>query len=104
MLLVIHGICIALFLALGLVFSRGKGAFLIAGYNTASAAEKEKIDEKKLCRYMAKLMFVLAACWGVIASSELFHAMWLLWLGQILFFGVVIGGVICLNTGNRLKK
>lgn len=104
MLLAIHGMCIALFLVLGLAFKRGKGAFLIAGYNTASATEKEKIDEKKLCRYMAKLMFVLAACWAVIAASELFHAMWLLWLGLILFLGVVIGGVIRLNTGDRLKK
>ena len=28
----------------------GKGAFLIAGYNTASAAEKAAYNEKRLCR------------------------------------------------------
>lgn len=102
--LIIHGLCIALFLVLGVVFSSGKGAFLIAGYNTASKAEKEQIDEKKLCNYMAKLMFALAACWAVVASGTAFHAKWLFFLGQGLFFAVITGGVIWLNTGNRLKK
>ena len=104
MLLIMHGMCIALFLVLGFVFSRGKGTFLIAGYNTAPRAEKEKIDEKKLCQYMARLMFALAACWSVTASSEIFHATWLLWVGQGLFLAVTIGGIIYINTGGRLKK
>lgn len=48
----------------GTVFSLGKGAFLIAGYNTAPKREKEKYDEKALCRFMGKLMFALAAGLG----------------------------------------
>ena len=52
MLLVIHGAVVGLLVILGILFLKGKGAFLIAGYNTASKAEKEKIDEKKLCKYM----------------------------------------------------
>ena len=61
--LLAHLAVIALFLGLAALFSRGKGAFLIAGYNTASQKEKAKYDEKALCRFMGKLMFALAACW-----------------------------------------
>ena len=44
MLLIMHFLIIAVFAILGLVFRKGKGAFLIAGYNTASRAAKEKIE------------------------------------------------------------
>ncbi len=104
MMLMIHGLCIVLFLVLGGVFRKGKGAFLIAGYNTASEAEKERIDEKKLCKCMARLMFALAACWCVIACSALLHTTVLLWLGFGLFLLTSIGGVAYMNTGSRLKK
>ena len=104
MLLVVHLIITALFLLLGFLFSRGKGAGLIAGYNTASPEEKAKYDEKKLCEGMAKLMFALAGCWLVIASSEIFKTTVLLWIGLVLFFVVVIAGIVLMNTGNRFKK
>ena len=45
-------IVFALFLVLSLLFLSGHGAFLIGGYNTASDDEKEKYDEKRLCRLM----------------------------------------------------
>ena len=40
MLLAIHCGMMLVFLLLGLVFSKGKGAFLIAGYNTAPKQER----------------------------------------------------------------
>lgn len=104
MLLAIHCGMILLFLLLGLVFSRGKGAFLIAGYNTASKAERAKYDEKALCCFMGKLMFALAGAWAPIALSALLDRMWLLWLGLGLFLAVCLGGVIYMNTGNRFRK
>ena len=104
MLLAVHCGMMLVFLLLGLVFSRGKGAFLIAGYNTASRAEKEKYDEKALCRFMGRLMFALAGTWVPIALSALVDRMWLLWLGLGLFFAVCIGGVVYMNTGRRFEK
>ena len=104
MLLLIHGIIVGVSILLGILFRRGKGSFLIAGYNTASKAEKEKIDEKKLCRYMGNLMFLIAGCFLVLVASDLTGKMWLLWLGLALLFGVVLGGIVYLNTGNRLKR
>ena len=102
--LVIHGGCIALFFLLGVIFWKGKGAFLIAGYNTASPAEKRRTDEKVLCRFMAKLMWALAACWVPVLFSAVLGRMWLFWLGQGAFLLVTFGGVVYANTGNRFRK
>lgn len=104
MLLAIHLGIVALFLVLGIVFLKGKGAFLIAGYNTASPEEKARIDEKKLCRYMGRMMLALAACWLVLTSSEIFQTMVLFWVGFALFFVVIIVGIIFLNTGGRIQR
>ena len=102
--LVIHLSVAALFVVLGIVFLHGKGANLISGYNTASVEEKMKTDEKKLCRFMGKLMFALAACWLVAASSEVFHTKALLGAGIVLFLVVIIVGLIYANTGHRFEK
>lgn len=103
-LLIVHGVMAGIFTGLGILFFKGKGSFLIAGYNTASKAEKENIDEKKLCKYMGKLMFSLAGSVLVILASDVWNEMWLLWLGLALFFGIILGGIIYINTGGRLKK
>ena len=53
MLLAAHLLVSASFLVLGIVFSRGKGTSLIAGYNTASPEEKQNIMKRssaRLCR------------------------------------------------------
>lgn len=95
---------ILLFLLLGAVFSMGKGAFLIAGYNTASKAEKERYDEKALCRFMGKLMFALAGCQCIMALGLFSVGMWLFWVGIAAFLAVTFGGVIYANTGSRFLK
>ena len=101
--LIVHLIIIALFLVLALVFRRGKGAALIAGYNTMTPLERSRYDEKKLCRVMSRMMFALAGCWAVAASSKIFEAMWLLWLGMGLMLVTCVVGIIYMN-GDRMKK
>ena len=95
---------ILLFFLLGVLFSMGKGAFLIAGYNTASKAEKEKYDEKALCRFMGKLMFGLAGCQCIMALGLFLAGMWLFWVGMAAFLAVTFGGVIYANTSGRFLK
>ena len=104
MLLILHLFITGLFVLLGVIFALGKGAGLIAGYNTASAQEKEKYDVKKLCKSMSRFMFALAACWLVIAASEIFQTLILLWIGLALFLLTIVTGLIYMNTGNRCKK
>ena len=104
MLILIHGCMILLFLFLGIILSQGKGAFLIAGYNTSTKKEKSKYDEKALCKTVGKMMFSMAGCWCVVAIGSVLETLLLFWLGLGLFLAVTIGGVIYLNTGNRCKK
>lgn len=99
-----NAVMAALFVLLGIPFFRGKGAFLIAGYNTASAAEKARYDEKALCRFMGKLMFLLAACQVVMGLGAAWAGMWLYWVGIALFLVSAVGGVIYANTGRRFLK
>lgn len=52
-------VVIVLFAVLTVLFLMGKGSSLIAGYNHLAKEEKEKYDQKKLCRTMA-------GCFGFI--------------------------------------
>lgn len=96
---------IVIFMAvLGIVFLCGKGAMLIAGYNTSSPEERAQMDEKQLCRFMGKFCFAMAGGWliaaaGVLLKQEILHVG-----GIALFCVIVIAGLIYANTGNRLKK
>lgn len=48
------------FLILSIILLCGKGGWLIAGYNTFTKEEKEKVDEKRLCREVGVLLLMLA--------------------------------------------
>lgn len=65
---------------------RGKGAWLIAGYNTANDKEKAKYNEKRLCR-------VTGAGMGVITLLTLVWAVFWIKIPEW-FFGVYMAGVI----------
>ena len=100
----IHLAVIALFAGLGALFSKGKGAFLIAGYNTMSRAKKARYDQRALCRFMGKLMFAMALCWVPVALGTLLEWEWLYLAGIAAYLIVVAGGVIWANTGRRFQK
>ena len=102
--MVILILILAALIALGVIFLFGKGAFLISGYNTSSKAEKEKLDEKKLCRFMAKFMFALSACWLVMIIGFAIGIKPVAWWGMLLFLAAAIAGFILANTGSRFKK
>ena len=104
MLLAVFLVISALFVVLGIIFASGKGANLIAGYNTVSRNEKAKTDEKKLLKAMSVFMFVLAGCFLVSALSQVLNVKSLIWIGQALFAASLIIGLIYLNTGDRFRN
>ena len=104
MLLAVLLVITALFVVLGIIFALGKGANLIAGYNTASREEQAKTDEKKLLKAMSVFMFVLAGCFLVSALSQIVNVNVLIWIGQVLFVVSLIIGLIYPNTGDRFRK
>ncbi len=77
----------------------GKGAWMIAGYNTLPRRERARIDKRKLCRTMAIFLFYLAA----IVLADLFTSPG----GYVIGFGLPIGAIVLLvycNTGDRMKR
>lgn len=95
---------ILLLLALGLYLLQGKGAMLIAGYNTLPKEEKEKYDEVALCKATGKLILTIAFSMLVIFAGIFLAISVLLTVGTVLLVITILFGLIYMNTGNRYKK
>lgn len=91
-------------IALGIVLLKGKGSFLIAGFNTLPKQQKEKFDEKALCRFVGRLLIVIAFCMPLIFIGGAFDITWMITAGAILILAMVIGAAVYANTGNRFRK
>ena len=101
---IITGIIIIPFIVMAIFLLKGKGAFLIAGYNTMSSKNKAAYDEKALCKAVGWLLIVLSVLMLLFPLAMQFQAMWLFWVSFILFFLATIGFAIYANTGNRFRK
>ena len=101
---IIVEIMIVIFLIIGIVLYSGKGAYLIAGYNTLEEQEKDQYDAVALCKFMGKMMFGLcfSMCFWVLA--DLLERDWLFTIGLVLFIGIVVFMLIYANTKERFKK
>lgn len=95
---------IGLFIILGITFRIGRGASLIAGYNTMSEADKAKYDTKALLKFMGNMMFTLSFSLLLSLVGELYELTYLLYVGLLMFFLTIIFMLIFMNTGNRFKK
>ena len=92
------------FAILAFVLLQGKGASMIAGYNTMSVAEKEKYDEVALCKFMGKMMLGVVFAMLMMLYDAIFEVGWGFAVGTIFIVIVVIGGLVYMNTGNRFEK
>lgn len=90
-------------IGLGVLFSFGKGAFLIAGYNTMSKKEKSMYDSVALCKFMGKLMFVIAGCVACLFTDDFLPGLYLFAIGQIALIIILLGALIYANTKGRFK-
>ncbi|MDR1028567.1 MAG: DUF3784 domain-containing protein [Clostridiales Family XIII bacterium] len=102
--IVVIGAVIVLFLVMGCYFLTGKGGFLVAGYNTKSAKNKAKYDERALCRSVGWVMIAVTFCLMLLCVAMSFDISWLLNCAIGLMIAIVIGYVIYANTGNRFRK
>ena len=101
---IIDILIVGFFITLGILFGKGKGLSLIAGYNTLPREEQEKYDTKALARCMGKMMFALAGGWCVLGVGVALDRMWLFWVGFALFLSIVVFFAIYMNTNNRFKR
>ena len=91
-------------LILAIFLSKGKGAFLIAGYNTMSEEEKAQYDEVAMCKFMSKIMYGICFSIFLWGLSELLQMQILFIIGLVLFMGLIIFALTYLNTGKRFKR
>ena len=95
---------VALFAVISLTLLLGRGSWLIAGYNTASAGKRERWNEKALCRGTGTLVLAITACIELSFAGAVLGRMPLLWTGLALTAAAAVGGVVYLNTSRRFKK
>ena len=88
-------------LVVSVVLLRGKGSFLIAGYNTMKASEKRKYDEVALCKLMGFYVLTIGALLLIIGiTSEMASEL----VTRGLHIGVLVVAVVAVIHGNFSKK
>jgi len=89
-------------IVLGIVLLTGRGAILIAGYNTLPKSKKEEYDTNGLCKFVGKIILPIGFL-SLFLGAAATHT-WLIWVYLAAVFGLCIFAVVYLNTGNRFKK
>ena len=97
------GVCLLL-LVMGILLINGKGACLLAGYNTMAKEKRAEYDEKALCRFAGWLMFAAIACVLLILAATHFGIAWLAICAGVMTLGLCLGAVVYANTGGRFRK
>lgn len=94
-------IIFVIFVVLSIILLSGHGSWFISGYNTASKEEKEKYDEKKLCRTMGIGMSVIAI---LILIMGLFENIFPAFFVYIALGIIVVDVVVIIILENILCK
>ena len=103
----INASIVLLLFVIGYFIKVKKVTWLISGYNTASQEEKQKYDINKLCRHMGNFIYLLASTWAIMTIFTIIfaqHIALIMIIGTVVFTVVIVGGIVRLNTGNRVKK
>lgn len=93
-----------IFVCLAIIFLFGKGAFLIAGYNTLPKNKKDRFDEKKLLRFIGLITLIIGLLTPLVAIGGIYKLSWLIWLYVIVVVGLSIFAIVYSNTKDRFKK
>ena len=94
-------IIFGIFTVLSIVLLSGHGSWFISGYNTASKEEKEKYDEKKLCRTMGIGMSIISI---LILIMGLFESVLPAFFVYIALGIIVVDVVVIIILENTLCK
>lgn len=102
--ILILSIVLICFLTLAIIFSKGKGAFLIAGYNTMSQEDKDQYDTVALCKFMGKYMFFMSFCLALFLPAILYDIEALFIIGGALIFISTLALVIYMQLSDQFSK
>lgn len=88
----------AALVAISAVLLSGHGTNLIAGYNTASQKEKEKYDEKKLCRVIGGGLLAIAFLFPFAVLRQKLLPAWVSYAYLVFVIADCIVMIILANT------
>ena len=89
---------------MSLFLLNGKGAFLVAGYNTMSKKKQAKYDEKALCRATGRFLLWMTCCVILLPFSIISGVTWMPYCAEGIIAVSVLVFMIYANTGNRFHK
>jgi len=94
----------AAFLALSLYLLTGRGGFLIAGYNTLPKTQKEKYDEKALCKAAGSLLLLITATLAVLFYGIYAQNSFLCYIAAAGMIILTAGGIIYMSKTDKFLK
>lgn len=101
---IIFGLIIALLIVLSVILLMGKGAWLIAGYNTLSDEGKAQYDSVALCKFMGKYLLSIGLLMPAIPVGVIFKMSWLIAIYVAYMLVSTIFVIAYCNTGNHFKS
>lgn len=105
----IVALCITAFLgaviiAISVVMMCGKGAMLIAGFNTMPKKEREKYDVRALCKFVGGILLPVGITMPAVFLGGFYKLNWLIYLVIAIDVAIVIFAIVYANTGNRFRN
>jgi len=100
----IHILIGLLMIVLGYMVKYRRWSWLIAGYNTSSAEEKDQYDTAALCSGVGNFLFILAALLFIAALGEYMDRAWIVSAAWIMFAAASVVFLVYANTGGRYRK
>lgn len=101
--LVIIGILSLAIIAMAITLLLGRGAWMVAGYNTMPATQKEKYNRAALCKFLGKILLPIGLTMPLIVIGGILDTMWFALGFVALTIGLIVFAAVYANTGNRFK-
>ena len=95
-------IVFSLLFVVSIILLSGHGSGLIAGYNTASKEEKERINQKKLCRIVGAGLLPIAVL--ILVMAILFETLPSFFVYIFVLFTLLDAVMIIVLANTRTKK
>lgn len=89
---------------ISILLLKGKGSFLLAGFNTMSEQEKEKYDSKALCRFMGKILLPVGIMTPLLSVGGMYGITWIFPTYIIITIALCVFAVVYCNTNHRFEK
>lgn len=96
----VFGPIIVLFFVAALFMLKGKGSFLIAGYNSMSKEEKARYDEKALTKFIGRIMLIISFMFLILIIGLFFSIYWII---GVFVAGIIVTSIYALVKANSTK-